>query len=116
MIDAGQREHVERVVELAVAAAIQAVAVGTSGGDGNRCASGEASALRVCLQALGAADLADQRKSQIDDHAGVLVAFCLLTPSFVGHRGYVVRAFRMAVSQAVAGWAMRSAGVFVRAW
>ena len=46
--------------ELAVAAGVEAVAVGASGGDGDRCAAGEARELRVGLEALDAGDLADQ--------------------------------------------------------
>ena len=56
----GEREHVEGVVELAVAAGIEAVAVGASGGDRDRRASGEPRELRVAGEAVNPGDLADQ--------------------------------------------------------
>jgi hypothetical protein len=68
VVDAGEREHVERVVELAVAAAVEAVAVGASRGDGDRRAPREASELRVGLEAVDAADLTEQlRRDQHPD-------------------------------------------------
>ena len=46
VVDAGKREHVEGVVELAVAARIEAVAIGATGRHRNRGASGDARELR----------------------------------------------------------------------
>jgi hypothetical protein len=66
VVDAGEREHVKGVVELPVAAAVQAVAVGASGGDGNRRAPREASELRVGLEAVDAADRAGQLPNATD--------------------------------------------------
>jgi hypothetical protein len=48
------------VVELAVAAGVQAVAVGASGGDGDRRVAGEAGELRVGGEAVDVGDLADE--------------------------------------------------------
>src|SRR3954468_2573095 len=56
----GDGEAVQRAVELAVAAAVEAVAVGASGGGGDRCRAGEPSELGVGREALDAGDLADQ--------------------------------------------------------
>ena len=63
----GEREHVDRVVELAVAAAVEAVAVGASGADGDWGAAGGAGELRVGVKAVDPGDLADQLRG--DDHA-----------------------------------------------
>ena len=61
------REHVERVVELTVAAGVEAVAVGPSGGDRDRRASGDARELRVAGEPVDPGDLADQLRR--DQHA-----------------------------------------------
>ncbi len=57
----------ERVVELSVPAGIEAVAVGPSGGDGDRGASGDARELRVAGEPVDPGDLADQLRG--DQHA-----------------------------------------------
>jgi len=56
----GEGEHVERVVELTVPAGVQAVAIGASGGDGDRGASGDARELGVAGEPADPGDLADQ--------------------------------------------------------
>ena len=55
-----EREAVERAVELAVAAGVQAVAVGASGGCGDRGGSGQPRELGVAGEASDAGDMADQ--------------------------------------------------------
>jgi hypothetical protein len=67
--DLGEREHVEGVVELAVAAGIEAVAVGAFGGDGDGGASGEARELRVAGEPVDPGDLADQLGCDQHAHA-----------------------------------------------
>jgi hypothetical protein len=57
---AGERDAVQRGVELAVAAAVQAVAVGAPGADGDRRDAGGARELGVVCEAAGAGDLAEQ--------------------------------------------------------
>ena len=54
-----ERESVERAVELAVAAGVEAVAVGVPRGCGDRCGAGEACELGVVGEACDAGDLAD---------------------------------------------------------
>ena len=59
--DTGQdREPVQRAVELAVAAMVEAVACGVAGGGGDRDDADGAGELGVGGEALGAGDLADQ--------------------------------------------------------
>ena len=53
-------EAMKRAVELAVAAAVEAVAVGVAGGGGDRGAAGDAGEFCVGGEAVGAGDLADQ--------------------------------------------------------
>ena len=53
-------EAVQGAVELAVAAAVEAVAVGLTGGGGDRCGPAAARELGVGGEAVGAGDLADQ--------------------------------------------------------
>jgi hypothetical protein len=65
--DLADGEHVDGVVELAVAAAVAAVAVCASGGHRNRSASGDARELRIAGEAVNSGDLADQLGG--DDHA-----------------------------------------------
>ena len=55
-----EHEAIERAVELAVAAGVQAVAVGASGGCGDRGGSGQPRELGVAGEASDAGDLADQ--------------------------------------------------------
>jgi len=52
---AGERDDVQGAVELAVAAAVQAVALGVAGAGGNRCSAGVASEARVGREPFGAA-------------------------------------------------------------
>src|SRR3954452_21179020 len=56
----GERESVERAVELAVAAWIEAVAIGASRGRGDRRGAREPRELGVAGEARDAGDLADQ--------------------------------------------------------
>ena len=56
----GEREAVERAVELAVAAGVEAVAIGASRGRGDRRGAGDAGELGVAGEACDAGDLADQ--------------------------------------------------------
>ena len=56
----GDGEAVQRAVELAVAAAVEAVAVRSSGGGGDRCGAGGAGELGVGGEAVDAGDLAEQ--------------------------------------------------------
>jgi hypothetical protein len=56
----GDRDDVQSAVELAVAAAVQPVAIMSAGGHGDRCDSGDPGELRIALEALGAGGLADQ--------------------------------------------------------
>ena len=67
MQELAEREHVEGVVELAVAARIEAVAIGATGRHRNRSASGDARELRVAGEAINPGDLADQLGG--DQHA-----------------------------------------------
>jgi len=57
---AGERDAVNRGVELAVAAAVQAVAVGLAGADRDRGDAGGAGELGFGAKAAGAGDLAEQ--------------------------------------------------------
>ena len=57
---AGDGDAMDRRVELAVAAAVEAVAVGLAGADRDRCESGGAGELGVAGKAAGAGDLADE--------------------------------------------------------
>jgi hypothetical protein len=50
----------DRCVELAVAAAVEAVAVGLARADGKGCESGGAGELGVAVKAAGAGDLTDE--------------------------------------------------------
>jgi hypothetical protein len=52
---------VNRRVDLAIAAAVESMAVGVAGADGNRGDAGGASELCVGAKASGASDLADER-------------------------------------------------------
>src|SRR3954469_23005299 len=56
----GERESVERAVELAVAAGVEAVAVGASRGRGDRGGAREPCEFGVVGEACDAGDLADQ--------------------------------------------------------
>jgi hypothetical protein len=56
----GDREAMQGAVELAVAAAVEAVALGSSGGCGDRCRAGGAGELGVAGEAGDAGDLAEQ--------------------------------------------------------
>src|ERR1700733_13262730 len=58
--DADDCEHVEGAVESSVAAGVEAVAVGASGGDGDWGAAGEAGELGVGAKAVDPGDLADE--------------------------------------------------------
>src|SRR5215207_744988 len=57
---AGDRDAVDGCVDLAVAAAIEPVAVGASGAGGDRCGAGRPGELGVGGEAVGACDLADE--------------------------------------------------------
>jgi hypothetical protein len=57
---AGNGDAVDGGVDLSVAAAVEAVAVGLAGADRDRCDAAGPSQLRVAGEALGAGDLADQ--------------------------------------------------------
>ena len=57
---AGDGDAVDCRVDLAVAAAVEAVAVGFAGADGDRCEAGGAGELGVAVEAAGAGDLADE--------------------------------------------------------
>ena len=57
---AGERDAVNGGVDLAVAAAVEAVAVGLAGADGDRRDAGGACELGVGGEAVGAGDLADE--------------------------------------------------------
>src|SRR5829696_3358255 len=57
---AGDGHAVNRGVDLAVAAAVQAVPVGLAGADGDRRDAGGAGKLGVACEAVGAGDLADE--------------------------------------------------------
>src|SRR6185437_6602677 len=54
------REAVQREVELAVAAAVEAVTVLASGGGGDGCNAGSSGELRVAFEAVGAGDFGEQ--------------------------------------------------------
>jgi hypothetical protein len=56
----GQGDDVDRVVELAIAAAIEPVAVVAAGADRDRSAAGDPGEFRVRAEAIDAGDLADQ--------------------------------------------------------
>src|SRR5689334_12979903 len=58
--DLADGEHVNGVVELAVAAAVEAVAVGASGGHRDGGAPGDARELCIAGEPVDASDLADQ--------------------------------------------------------
>jgi hypothetical protein len=64
LADADDREHVEGAVEASVAAGIQPIAVGSSPGDWDRGAAGEAGELGVCGEAVDPGDLADELGGQ----------------------------------------------------
>src|SRR3954453_15981206 len=57
---AGDGDAVERRVDLAIAAAVESMAVGVAGADGNRGDAGGARQLCVGAKASGASDLADE--------------------------------------------------------
>jgi hypothetical protein len=57
---AGEGDAMDRCVELAVAAAVEAVAVGLARADGKGCESGGAGELGVAVKAAGAGDLTDE--------------------------------------------------------
>jgi hypothetical protein len=57
---AGDRDDVQRPVELALAAAVQAVAIVSAGGHRNRCHAGDSREVSVALEALGSSGLPDQ--------------------------------------------------------
>jgi hypothetical protein len=66
--DLCQSEHVDRVVELPVAARVPAMAVGAPGADRDRRARPEPGELRVAAEPIDPGDLADQlRGDQCSD-------------------------------------------------
>ena len=65
MAQTAERDHVDRVVELAVAAAVEAVAVGSAGADWDRCAASDSRELRVRGEPIDPGDLADELRPEM---------------------------------------------------